>query len=218
MARVHVTGPVQMYVSLPGDSYQRCWFLGVGETAPKIRIRTYYAGVFFYQSGEQVPLDLAFQGKTGEIIAQLTINDESVFQLMGAAPRFGDTKVGVARGLTSFRDHGAMILGDSGYFSLYLVYPFAETNNVGSNVPQQTQPYPTALPSVYRFPTCTLATYEDTGGTGERGVALAIEARPAYYSRKLYKSRMGGAPLAGGMVLFDNFVPPGLVFPLALVG
>jgi hypothetical protein len=217
-ARVHVTGPVWVYVSFPQDAALRTWFLGAGETAPKIRIRTYYAGIMFYQSGELVPFDLAFQGKTAEIVLQLTVNDESVFELMGAAPRFGGTQLALTRGLMSWRDHGAMVLGDAGFFSLYLIYPFAASVNSLQSPPGATQPYPFVLPLVYRFPVCTLATYEETGGTGERGVALAIEARSAYYSRALYKeSPLGLGPLSGGFVLFDNYLPATLTFPPALV-
>lgn len=205
MARVQVPGPILHFVNFVGDP-NNFWFLGTSKVAPKIRIDRAYAPIKFEQRGNLLPFDLVYQGKEAKIITQINYFDYSVAYLLGCSPRYGHGRFALGRGLDDFKSTGSLALGNKGYFTLYIVQPFAST----ANDPASTATSPLAngnfnMPLVYRFGACQVL-YDDiaTGGASEQELMLAINVLPIYYSRAKYKSRFSGSPLAGGFFIYDH--------------
>lgn len=125
---IHVTGPVSHYIGFPGNPTTG-YFLGVSKTFPRIRINNNYMPIMMEQSGYVTPFDLSYQGKEGKILTTLNMFETTTAYLMGCAPRYGGGNLALGAGLESYRDTGALLLGDQCRFVLYLQFPFNQTAN-----------------------------------------------------------------------------------------
>lgn len=203
-ARTQVTGPILHFVGFPGDESQQVfYFLGTSKVSPQIRIDRHYLPVMFEQGGYVLPMDLAYQGKEAKIVTQLNLFDQEVAYMLGCSPRYTKSRYALGRGLDSFRDIGSLTLGNKCYFSLYFMFPFAGTVNSPSS---STLDFIVNLTmaKIYRFPACVIEYDDQTGGSGEQELTLAIHAQRIFYPRSRYKSYFNGSSLAGGFFLYDN--------------
>lgn len=128
MTGFHVTGPIAHYISFPGDN-STAYLLGTSVVTPRIRIDRAYLPVMMEQGGYALPFDLSYQGKEAKILTKLNYFETQTAYLLGCSPRYGRSKLALGRGLDSYLDNGALVLGNQGYFCLYLVFTFADTPN-----------------------------------------------------------------------------------------
>lgn len=204
-ARTQVTGPILHFVGFPGDeSSPQFWFLGTSRQTPKIRVDRSYLPIMFENGGYTLPMDLAYQGKQAKIITQLNLFDPQIYYGLSCSPRYTRTNLALGRGLDSFRDNGSLMLGNKGYFSLYLMFPFSGT----VNSPTDAAYFPSSgvnfsMPKIYRFPACMIEYDDQVGGSDAQELTLAIHAQRIYYPRGKYKN-VFGSTLAGGFFLYDN--------------
>lgn len=204
MARVQVTGPIWHFVQFPGDT-KNVWFLGTAKQTPKLRIDQAYSPIRLEQGGKILPFDLVYQGKQAKVLTQINYVDYSVAYALGCSPRYTRSRFALGRGLVSYRDIGSMALGNKGYFTLFLCFPFAgSVNDPPSSAPSPLTFGAFNMPLVYRFPACQIEHEEQVGGTGEQEYLLGINVLPIFYQRAKYKQTFKGSPLAGGLFLYDH--------------
>lgn len=202
----HVTGPIQHFVSFPGDT--TAYYLGSAATSPLIKVDRTYLPIMMEQGGYVLPFDLAYQGKQAKVLTTINNFVPQLMYLIGCSPRYGRTSWALGEGLDSWMDVGSLMLGNQCWFSLYLRFAFAFSGNdinigrspLTGTTPNIPNPNPGTLPEVargmplwYRFPACMVEYDNLTGGAGEAEQrTVGFHAQRIYYSRGKFASGLQG--------------------------
>jgi hypothetical protein len=131
MAIVYVTGPVLLFIRIPGGSPV---FLGTSMTAPRRVIRRCFAPVHNDLKGSQLPFDDLFAGEEAYIFADLTRWNELVYRSLSkmpvpvgsVAPLLPNT--GGLAGSLSTSDLGTAMMTEGAAYQLYMRWPFYDTH------------------------------------------------------------------------------------------
>lgn len=183
MAIIHVTGPVHIYVSLPGYAWPNSatgipsalstqpsiYYLGTGEQAPRIDISKLYEPVANDIAGSQSrPLDTLYQGQVARVSANLNRWNESVINTLdNAADAAGDSN----RGVDTLSAVGSAMIHEGLTFQCWLHFPYSAAKAYGATY---------SMPAGYRFFACRLLPYQIDPGTKQKRRVFAIDCDPVY--------------------------------------
>lgn len=163
MAQLYTTGPVWLFVAVPGGTLS---FLGFGEEAPTIEILPRQRNVRSDASGE-VPFDKSFQGKEATTSVVLNYHNKTILEACESIPyETGRT----TSGSYSARDMGTLMLTEGRALSLYVLF---------SNQGDPTMP---GMPGGYRFPNNTAidGPIVKKPGSHEEKISLVFRSVPIF--------------------------------------
>jgi hypothetical protein len=195
MANVYVTGPVHIYVNLPGEAFANvntgkptaltltgnCYYLGTGEQAPSISFAPVYEPVPNDIAGSGHPTEYIYQGRVASISCTLTRWNESV---IAALDTMG---TGGSRGIDNSTDVGTAMSFEGMQFCTWLHFPYY-SKAYGSSY---------GMPAGYRFFGCRLVDWQISPGTRAKRRLFAVSCDRVY------------DPATGASYLFDNVMTYG---------
>lgn len=180
-AYFHTTGAISVWVGFPGQSGNiPTYFVGTCETYPEEETEITYEPIFTSTGGLKNPTDKSYEGSSEILILDLNRYNENVVDMMESAPRYGrlinslqqNQGIGasVPNGsvpiLSRRLDRGSLLIGNVGYYQLWLVYPSFGTVNA---TPDMSWGW-------FYYACSTAAVYVDRQGTQCKRRRLIIEA------------------------------------------
>lgn len=147
VARLSNNTPVTIWVNLQtatkagGVNGNSPVFLGTGETAPDIEIRTQWEPLMNDLGGSKVPFDYLCEGEEAIVSVELTRWNEKVLKAIQARPHAS----GGPRGTQNYLDIGSLMLTENLAYTMWLYFPFSQKaafQNAANG----------AMPEGYRFP------------------------------------------------------------------
>lgn len=180
MAIPYVTGPAHLYVSFPTRTMVNSgtglpsaltyptsiYYLGTSQNVPNLDHSPVYEPVQNDIAGQQVPLDVAYQGEVARVTATLSRWNEYSLKELDKISAYGGSG---ARGKDVIGDIGSLMITEGHTFHCWVHFPYYSKFGSGFY-----------MAAGYHYSACRMLPYQQTPGTTAFRRLFAIEALPIY--------------------------------------